>query len=271
MPAGLAADTGNVAPLRRLRPVLLCACLACACLPSSAALGAQATASNVHYKHRAHGPRGHHYRCARRASFHTGQLNRRRGRHRSGCGHHRAAHHRPGRGLHRQAAHLPAHHSSSCVGADLVPTDQNLAIVRAATLCLINRERAGSGESPLSVEGRLEQIAQDHSQDMASADYFDHVGPRGDSPVSRMRAAGYLSRSVGGYEVGENIAWGTLWLATPRSIVAGWMNSPGHRANILDGHFRDTGIGISPHPLASLARGQAGAMYTQDFGVTISG
>jgi uncharacterized protein YkwD len=49
------------------------------------------------------------------------------------------------------------------------------------------------------------------------------------------------------------------------------MASPGHRANILDGHFRDTGIGISPHPLASLARGQSGAMYTQDFGVTISG
>jgi uncharacterized protein YkwD len=86
-----------------------------------------------------------------------------------------------------------------------------------------------------------------------------------------MRAAGYLSSSVRGYEIGENIAWGTLWLATPRSIVAAWMASPGHRANILDGHFRDTGIGISPHPLDSLARGQSGAMYTQDFGVTISG
>jgi uncharacterized protein YkwD len=143
--------------------------------------------------------------------------------------------------------------------------------VRAATLCLINREREGSGERPLAVNARLEEISQSHSQDMASADYFDHTGPHGDSPESRMRAAGYLSGSVSGYEIGENIAWGTLWLATPRSIVAAWMASAGHRANILDGHFRDTGIGISPHPLASLARGQAGAMYTQDFGVTITG
>jgi uncharacterized protein YkwD len=165
---------------------------------------------------------------------------------------------------------VPAHHSSSCAGADVAPSEQNLALVRAATLCLINREREGSGESPLAVNARLERVAQKHSQDMASGDYFDHVGPRGDTPASRMRAAGYLSGS-GGYEIGENIAWGTLWLATPRSIVAGWMASAGHRANILDGYFRDTGIGISPRPLASLARGQAGAMYTQDFGRTITG
>jgi uncharacterized protein YkwD len=166
---------------------------------------------------------------------------------------------------------VPAHHSSFCAGAEETPSEQNLALVRAATLCLINREREGSGERPLAVNARLELIAQSHSQDMASADYFDHTGPHGDSPESRMRAAGYLSGSVSGYEIGENIAWGTLWLATPRSIVAAWMASAGHRANILDGHFRDTGIGISPHPLASLARGQAGAMYTQDFGVTFTG
>jgi uncharacterized protein YkwD len=166
---------------------------------------------------------------------------------------------------------VPAHHSSSCDGADLVPGEQNLALVSAATLCLINREREGSGERPLAANARLERVAQDHSQDMVSANYFDHVGPRGDSPVSRMRSAGYLSGSVSGYEIGENIAWGTLWLATPRSIVAAWMASAGHRANILDGHFRDTGIGIFPHPLAPLARGQAGAMYTQDFGMTITG
>ena len=56
---------------------------------------------------------------------------------------------------------------------------------------------------------------------------------------------------------------------TPRAIVAAWMASPGHRANILDARFRDTGIGVSPHPPASLADGQAGAIYTQDFGVII--
>jgi uncharacterized protein YkwD len=267
MPAGVAADRGSVAPLRRVQLTLLCALLLCACAPSSSGLGAQATKANLDYKGGTRRPYGHHVGCAQRASYHGGHIHPRHGR----CAHRRSGRHGPDWGSHRLSSHVPAHHSSSCAGAEEVPSEQNLALVRAATLCLINREREGSGESPLAANARLEQIAQSHSQDMASADYFDHTGPHGDSPVSRMRAAGYLSGSVRGYEIGENIAWGTLWLATPRSIVAGWMASPGHRANILDGHFRDTGIGVSPHPLASLARGQAGAMYTQDFGVTVTG
>lgn len=102
---------------------------------------------------------------------------------------------------------------------------------------------------------------------MASADYFDHVGPRGDTPSERMRAAGYLAGAQF-FEVGENIAYGTGWMATPRAIVAAWMASPGHRANILDPDFRDTGIGASAHLPASLSGGQRGAIYTEDFGVT---
>jgi uncharacterized protein YkwD len=86
-----------------------------------------------------------------------------------------------------------------------------------------------------------------------------------------MRAARYIHSSRIGFEVGENIAWGTLQLATPRAIVAAWMASPGHRANILDPRFRDTAIGVSPHPPASLAHSQPGAIYTQDFGVIVSG
>jgi uncharacterized protein YkwD len=143
--------------------------------------------------------------------------------------------------------------------------------MRAATLCLVNRERTGRGESPLSQDAQLEQSAQTHTEDMAFGGYFEHVGPHGDTPLSRMRTAGYIHGSNIGYEVGENIAWGTLWLATPRSIVAGWMASPGHRENILDARFRDTGVGVSPHPPSPLARGQAGAIYTEDFGVIITG
>jgi uncharacterized protein YkwD len=93
----------------------------------------------------------------------------------------------------------------------------------------------------------------------------------GDTPLSRVRHCGYIYSSQGGYEIGENIGWGTLWLATPRAMVSAWMASPGHRANILDGRYRDTAIGVSPHPLSSMARGQAGAVYTQDFGVIITG
>jgi uncharacterized protein YkwD len=169
------------------------------------------------------------------------------------------------------ARHSSAANSGSCPGADLRPTAEDLDRIRAATLCLINRERSAQGESPLSPNARLAQTAQAHSDDMAFGDYFEHVGPRGDTPLSRMRAAGYIYSSRVGYEVGENIAWGTLWLATPRSIVASWMASPGHRANILNARFRDTAVGVSARPLASHADGQAGAMYTEDFGVIITG
>jgi uncharacterized protein YkwD len=166
-------------------------------------------------------------------------------------------------------------HSSArdrtCPHAALRPTKQNLALVRAATLCLVNRERAVHGERPLHANARLRRAAQAHTESMAVGDYFEHVGPRGQTPLARMRNAGYISSSRVGYEVGENIAWGTLSLATPRAIVAAWMASPGHRANILDSHYRETGIGVSPHPPASLAHDQPGAIYTQDFGVIISG
>jgi len=155
---------------------------------------------------------------------------------------------------------------STCTDADLIPNEEDVARVRTATLCLINRERVDDGEAPLALDAQLEQAAQGHSDEMVAAGYFEHVGPHGDRPVDRMRAAGYLNGSEVGYEVAEDIAWGTLWLATPRSIVAAWMASPGHRANILDPGFRSTGVGVSPHAPVSLADGQAGATYTQDFG-----
>jgi uncharacterized protein YkwD len=179
-----------------------------------------------------------------------------------------------GAGAHtaRQATHGHRHGSHhGCAHARLRPTKSDLKLIRTATLCLINRERVDRGERPLRPNRRLRRAAQAHSQSMARDDYFEHIGPRGQTPLARMRSAGYISSSHAGYEVGENIAWGTLWLATPRAIVAAWMASPGHRANILDPHYRETGIGVSPRPPVSLAHGQAGAIYTQDFGVIITG
>ncbi len=169
----------------------------------------------------------------------------------------------------RGAAHSSAR-GHSCARAGLRPTNDNLALIRAATLCLINRERILHGERPLRPNGRLRRAAQAHSRSMAFGDYFQHVGPGGATPAARLRAVGYISSHVG-FEVGENIAWGTLWLATPRAIVASWMASPGHRANILDPSYRETGIGVSAHPPVSLAHGQRGAIYTEDFGVIIRG
>jgi uncharacterized protein YkwD len=146
------------------------------------------------------------------------------------------------------------------------PTAANVAQVRAATLCLVNRERAAHGEPPLHWNVHLIRSAQAHTESMAFHDYFQHDGPGGSTPLSRMRRNGYIYSPRLGFEVGENIGWGSLWLGTPRAVVAAWMASAGHRANILDPHFRDTGIGVSPHTNA-LAHGQSGGIYTQDFGV----
>ncbi len=155
--------------------------------------------------------------------------------------------------------------AGACPGADLRPTDQDLGRIRSATLCLVNRERARRGERPLAPNRQLGRAAQAHTDSMASGGYLGHDGPRGESPGSRIRATGYVSSSRGG-EVGENIAWGTLGDATPRAIVAAWMDSPGHRANILDPRFRDTGVGVVATRPSRAVRGGAGAIYTQDFG-----
>lgn len=168
---------------------------------------------------------------------------------------------------HTQALATP---SGACQDSNLKPTPENLERIRAATLCLVNHERATRGESALRLDGHLAQAAQAHTESMAGGDYFDHTGPGGQTPLDRMRAAGYIYSSRLGYEIGENIAWGTGSLGTPSAIVAAWMASPGHRANILDARYRDTAIGVSPHPPRSLAHGQAGGIYTQDFGVIIA-
>jgi uncharacterized protein YkwD len=159
--------------------------------------------------------------------------------------------------------------AAPCANTNLTPQPSNLGLVRAAVLCLVDQERESHGEPALQPNAALARAAQGHSRDMAEQDYFSHYAPNGETPLERMRASGYLPSSEDGYVVGENIAWGTLWLATPQAIVSAWMASPGHRANILDAAYRETGVGVSPHPPASLAEGQAGALYTQDFGTVV--
>ena len=158
--------------------------------------------------------------------------------------------------------------ASTCADANLMPQPGNLQRVRTAVVCLVNEVRESHGESPLAQNTQLQSAAQGHSDDMAARDYFEHVTPAGETPLDRMRAAGYVPGDAG-YAVGENIAWGTLSLATPRAIVESWVHSPEHLANMLDASFTETAVGVSTHPPASLAGGQEGAVYTQDFGVIV--
>jgi uncharacterized protein YkwD len=207
-----------------------------------------------------------HARCARRAkraSSHSGSGGTVHRRRHTKC---RVGHVKHKTGAHHTTTAAPVPQDGACPNTALRPSSANLAEVRTATLCLVNRERLSHGLGALKPDEQLQQAAQGHSQDMAAGDYFEHDGRGGSTPVSRMRESGYIFSSRIGYAVGENIAWATLGLATPQAIVAGWMSDVGHRANILDVKFKETGIGVAPHPLASLAHGQPGAIYTQDFG-----
>ena len=100
---------------------------------------------------------------------------------------------------------------------------------------------------------------------MVARNYFDHTSPGGETLLDRIKASSYLPPRAG-YILGENIALGTMQLATPAAIVASWMASPGHRANILNGGFRDIGIGIATGAPVPLGGAAGGATYTTDFG-----
>jgi uncharacterized protein YkwD len=99
---------------------------------------------------------------------------------------------------------------------------------------LTNLERAKAGCAALRVEPELQTAAQLHSRDMADRRYFSHTSPEGRGPGDRAAAQGYATWS------GENIASG---YPTPAAVVAAWMNSAGHRANILNCRSRSTGVG----------------------------
>ena len=166
-----------------------------------------------------------------------------------------------------KSATIAAILDTPCQNTELEPTTADLQLAGEATLCLVNQERARAGELPLQVSAQLTQVAQQHSEAMVGEDYFSHTAPDGETQLERVIASGYIPNSQVGYTVGENIAWATSYLATPSAIVAAWIASPEHLANILGGEYRDSGIGVYPAVAASLAEGQVGATYTQDFGV----
>ena len=101
---------------------------------------------------------------------------------------------------------------------------------------------------------------------MIRRNYFDHTTPSGTDFATRILRDGYVQRNAG-WSLGENIAYGTGSFATPRNIMVAWMQSPGHRANILRRSFKEIGVGIAVGVPGGLHAGeQAGATYTTDFG-----
>ena len=112
----------------------------------------------------------------------------------------------------------------------------------------INAERAKNGGSPLKWEEQLAAVARAHSDDMTSRDYFSHDTPEGLGPSDRIDRAGYSCWKRSHYGVAENIAIETTLgdlERTAAEAVRGWMNSPGHRTNLLGREYDRTGIGAS--------------------------
>ncbi|MFD7407174.1 CAP domain-containing protein [Streptomyces sp. NPDC059866] len=130
-------------------------------------------------------------------------------------------------------------------------TPAELTRTAAEVVELTNRERTRAGLPPLAVDPLLTAAAQAHSADMVARDFYSHTAPDGSQPWDRAAAAGSTRRSIG-----ENIACGQR---SPAEVVTGWMNSPGHRANILKPGFTHIGIGFA-------GGGRAGTYWTQLFG-----
>jgi uncharacterized protein YkwD len=158
----------------------------------------------------------------------------------------------------------PAAAATSCQGADVEPTAQNLAQIEATTLCLLNEIRSENRLGTLHANARLELAAVRHSRDMVQNSYFAHASRDGSDFEDRIRRTGYLPR-YGPWMIGENIAWGTEELGTPQAIVNAWMNSPPHRHNILEKRFSEIGVAVAagnPDPQYT-----GGGTYTTDFGM----
>ncbi|KAA0940539.1 CAP domain-containing protein [Streptomyces apricus] len=130
-------------------------------------------------------------------------------------------------------------------------TPAGLARTAAEVLALTNAERAAAGLPPLADDPLLTRAAQAHSTDMVARAFYSHTSPDGSEPWHRAAAAGSSRRTIG-----ENIACGQR---SPAEVVRGWMDSPGHRANILKPAFTHLGVGFA-------GGGPAGTYWTQLFG-----
>ncbi len=114
----------------------------------------------------------------------------------------------------------------------------DLSQVREIALATVNEIRLQNDRRPLSAESHLDDAAQGHAEDMLRRAYYDHVNPEGRSARQRARAAGYR----GARAIAENIAKGPF---APDEVVRRWMNSSGHRQNILRRGATELGVGVA--------------------------
>ncbi|HEX2103145.1 MAG TPA: CAP domain-containing protein [Solirubrobacteraceae bacterium] len=153
--------------------------------------------------------------------------------------------------------------AASCPGADIVPAAGNLAQVAEATHCLLNAERAARGLKPTRHNAQLAQAAAGFSRRMVAERFFGHVAPDGEELETRLVRSRYIAASDDAFAIGENLAWGQGELSTPRALVTAWMNSPGHRANVLHRGYAELGLGFV---LGTPSDPSQGATVTAEYG-----
>ncbi len=155
----------------------------------------------------------------------------------------------------------PVPSTSASATSQPASTSQTIDPLITEVVALTNSYRSQHGLEPLTLNINLSQSAQTHSQDMALSDFFSHTGSDGSRTSDRTKLAGYESSYVG-----QNIAAGYI---TAEEVVRGWMNSPGHRENILNPNYKEIGIGY--YYLADdTGDVNYNSYWTQDFGAVIS-
>jgi uncharacterized protein YkwD len=155
--------------------------------------------------------------------------------------------------------------AAGCPFAAEVLGDAPPAAVEAAVSCLVNAERAARGLVAVQHAGALELSARRHANDMVARGYFAHVSPTGGTVDKRARRAGYLSAPC--WSLGEDLGSAPASVASAQAVVDAWMESPGHRAVILDPSFRDIGIALVNRLPAGEA---AGATFVLEMGAMIA-
>jgi len=128
--------------------------------------------------------------------------------------------------------------SSAFIQQDVLSYAVNTSLV--GLLDETNGQRSGNGVGGLQLNGQLNQAAQAKAEDMVARNYWSHTTPDGKEPWQFITSTGYSYQTVG-----ENLAYG---FSNSTSTVTGWMNSPGHRANLLNANFQDVGFGIANSP-----------------------
>jgi uncharacterized protein YkwD len=151
--------------------------------------------------------------------------------------------------------------ASNLVARDAVVGRESPAAVRERVVALVNEARKSGRQCgserfkaapALDVSGKLNDAAEDHARDMARRKFFDHRGANGSQPRDRVLRTGYKFRLTG-----ENIALGP---ESAEEVVAGWLASPGHCANIMEARFHEIGVGLA------VGRGRGKIYWVQVFG-----